>query len=180
MLTLVLGGARSGKSGYAEGLARRAENSGYSVVYIATAEALDEEMAARVAHHRAHRPTGWTTVEEPIRLAETLSRAAGPDRLVLVDCLTLWLTNLMLAEPPMLETERAKLLATLPVLPGDIVLVSNEVGSGVVPADPLSRRFVDEAGRLHQTLAALADRVVLMVAGCAVPVKRPAPRRRRA
>jgi adenosylcobinamide kinase/adenosylcobinamide-phosphate guanylyltransferase len=171
MLTLVLGGARSGKSAHAEGLARAAEAAGRTIVYVATGQALDEEMAARIRHHRDRRPGHWRTVEEPIRLAGTLAREAGPGRLLVVDCLTLWVTNLLLAEPSPFEAERATLLAVLPDLPGEIVMVSNEVGMGLVAPDPLSRRFVDESGRLHQEIAALADRVVLMAAGCALTVK---------
>ncbi|HLY55783.1 MAG TPA: bifunctional adenosylcobinamide kinase/adenosylcobinamide-phosphate guanylyltransferase [Stellaceae bacterium] len=171
MLTLILGGARSGKSAHAEAMAREAESAGRSVVYIATGAAGDEEMAARIAHHRMRRPASWRTVEEPIRLADTLVREARPDRFLLVDCLTLWITNLLLAELSPQAAEQAALLQALPGLPGETVLVSNEVGMGLVAADPLSRRFVDETGRLHQAIAALADRVVLVAAGCVLPLK---------
>ena len=160
-VTLVLGGARSGKSRHAEALVLA---SGLLPVYLATAEALDDEMAARIAHHRARREPVWRTVEAPLELAATLEREAAPDRAILVDCLTLWLSNLLGADrDPGAACEQ--LAATLGRLAGPLVLVSNEVGQGIVPANPLARRFVDEAGRLHQAIAARADRVVLMLAG---------------
>lgn len=163
MHELILGGARSGKSALAE---RRALDSGRSVVYVATAQALDAEMAARIDHHRARRPAQWHSVEAPISLAAALRAHAAPAHCVLVDCLTLWLSNLLGdADAQAFERERDDLLATLPTLPGQVLLVSNEVGQGVVPMGALSRRFVDEAGRLHQALAAQCGRVCLVVAG---------------
>lgn len=162
MIHLILGGARSGKSRFAETTALA---SGQSLTCIATAQALDAEMQARIQHHQRERDAAWVTVEEPLHLARALQQQASANRCIVVDCLTLWLTNLLLAGDACFEQERAALLAALPTLPGDILLVSNEVGWGVVPADPLSRRFVDEAGRLHQALAASADRVTLVVAG---------------
>ncbi|HLF97725.1 MAG TPA: bifunctional adenosylcobinamide kinase/adenosylcobinamide-phosphate guanylyltransferase [Methylococcaceae bacterium] len=162
MRELVLGGARSGKSRHAE---QRARQSGRKVVYIATGEAGDAEMAVRIAHHRARRPEDWLTVEEPLRLAEALCTHAATERFVLVDCLTLWLGNLLEQGEERFRNERAALLEILPALPGDICLVSNEVGQGVVPVNPLARRFVDEAGRLHQELAARCERVTWIVAG---------------
>ena len=171
MLTLVLGGARSGKSAFAQRLAHEAETVGMAIAYVATATALDEEMAARIARHRADRPAHWPVIEAPLGLAGTLTAQARPGRLLVVDCLTLWLTNAMLAEPPVLDAEIPGLLAALPNLPGDVVMVSNEVGMGLVAADPLGRRFVDETGRLHQQVAALADRVHLVVAGCPLLLK---------
>ena len=138
--------------------------SGLRPVYLATAQALDGEMAARITHHRERRGADWVVVEEPLELPEALSRAAGPDRAVLVDCLTLWLTNVLLAEREP-EREADRLLAELAGLAGPAVLVSNEVGWGVVPANALARRFADEAGRLHQRVAAVADAVVLVAAG---------------
>jgi adenosylcobinamide kinase/adenosylcobinamide-phosphate guanylyltransferase len=160
-ITLVLGGARSGKSRHAEALVLA---SGLEPVYLATAEALDDEMVARIACHRARREPAWRTVEAPLDLAAGLEREAASDRAVLVDCLTLWLSNLLRAERDV-AAETVALTATLGRLAGPVVLVSNEVGQGIVPANPLARRFVDEAGRLHQAIAARADRVVLMVAG---------------
>jgi adenosylcobinamide kinase/adenosylcobinamide-phosphate guanylyltransferase len=133
-------------------------------VYLATARALDDEMRARIDHHRERRGGGWRLVEEPLELPEALRASAAPGRAVLVDCLTLWLTNLLLAgrDP---AAEAGRLLDAAAGLPGPAVLVSNEVGHGVVPANALARRFVDEAGRLHQRLAAAAQEVVLVTAG---------------
>lgn len=163
MQTLILGGARSGKSRYAENLASQ---SGYEVIYVATAQAQDVEMQERIAHHRATRPQHWLTVEEPLALADVLQQHAAPQRLLLVDCLTLWLTNLLCLENAQyLQTETEKLLACLRGLPGHVTLVSNEVGLGIVPLGELTRRYVDEAGRLHQQLATQMNTVVFMVAG---------------
>ena len=165
-LTLVLGGARSGKSAYAE---RLIEALPPPWLYVATAEAWDDEMRARIVQHRARRPAGWETREAPRDLAGLL---AGPatGRPVLVDCLTLWLTNVLLAELD-LAAETATLVEACARHPGPLVLVSNEVGLSIVPDNALARRFRDEAGRLHQRLAALADRVVLTVAGLPLVVK---------
>jgi adenosylcobinamide kinase/adenosylcobinamide-phosphate guanylyltransferase len=160
-LTLVLGGARSGKSRYAERLVLA---SGLDPVYVATAEPLDEEMAARIGEHRARRGAGWRTVEEPLDLVAVLKRQFSPARAVLVDCLTLWLANLMAAGRPV-EAEVDRLIAALPGLAGPLVLVSNEVGQGIVPAGAMARAFVDHAGRLHQRIAEVADVVVFMTAG---------------
>ena len=180
MITLITGGARSGKSGYAE---KFALNSGLKIVYFATAQAGDAEMGERIRRHRAHRPAGWLTVEEPLALGAALRTHARVDRCIVIDCLTLWLTNLILAEHPedgdlaLIEpglrfaAERADILDALRAVPGQIVVVSNEVGAGVVPLGALSRFFVDEAGLLNQEVAALAARVVWMVAGCPVLAK---------
>ena len=169
MRELILGGVRSGKSHRAETLAR---TSGKEVVYIATATAADAEMAARIERHRGDRPSHWLTIEEPLAVAQVLTEEAAAGRCLIVDCLTLWLTNLLLAEDPArLEREQAALLAALPGLPGRIILVSNETNMGVVPMDALSRRFCDTAGRLHQHLGQLCERVTLMVAGLALEVK---------
>lgn len=169
MHELILGGARSGKSALAE---RIAAAGGEEVVYIATAQAFDAEMAVRIARHRAQRPPHWACVEEPLALAATLRAQAAPGRCLLVDCLTLWLSNLLGdADPGRFARERDALLALLPQLPGHVVLVSNEVGQGVVPLGELSRRFVDEAGRLHQALAARCTRVVFVVAGLPMILK---------
>jgi len=159
---LILGGARSGKSALAQ---RRAAASGLAVTYVATATAGDAEMAERIARHRADRPDHWDLVEEPTALGRVLRERAGAQTCLLVDCLTLWLANLLGAGEAVLERERDELLAALETSPGTVILVSNEVGQGVVPADPASRRFVDEAGRLHQAVAERCARVTLTVAG---------------
>ena len=169
MKTLVLGGVRSGKSRLAEQLARE---SGLALIYLATARPEDPEMAERIAHHRRNRADGWRLVEEPYRLADTLQRHARADSCVLVECLTLWLTNLLLAhDPGRYLREREALLATLPTLPGRIILVGNETNLGVVPLGELSRRFCDESGRLHQALAQICERVLLTVAGLPLTLK---------
>jgi adenosylcobinamide kinase/adenosylcobinamide-phosphate guanylyltransferase len=160
-LTLVLGGARSGKSRHAEALVLA---SGLEPVYLATAEALDAEMAARIALHRARRGERWRTVAEPLELADALARESGPERAVLVDCLTLWLTNLMVRERPVAAAIE-RLIAALPELRGPALLVSNEVGRGIVPDNAMARAFIDHAGRLHQGIAEVADAVVFMTAG---------------
>ncbi|WP_236450748.1 bifunctional adenosylcobinamide kinase/adenosylcobinamide-phosphate guanylyltransferase [Stutzerimonas stutzeri] len=169
MLELILGGARSGKSRFAE---RLAAESGLAVTYIATSQALDGEMSARIAHHRQRRPVHWSLVEEPLQLARVLREQAAPQRCLLVDCLTLWLTNLlMLDDAARLAEARDALLECLPELPGRIILVSNETGLGVVPLGELTRRYVDEAGWLHQAVADRAHRVTFMVAGLPMTLK---------
>ena len=169
MHQLILGGARSGKSRLAEKLA---SDSTLPVIYIATSQPLDGEMSARVAHHRERRPDHWGLIEEPIELARVLRENAAADRCLLVDCLTLWLTNLlMLEDPARLALERDYLLETLASLPGEIIFVSNETGLGVVPLGELTRRYVDEAGWLHQALAERCQRVVLTVAGLPLTLK---------
>jgi adenosylcobinamide kinase/adenosylcobinamide-phosphate guanylyltransferase len=169
MKALILGGVRSGKSRYAAELARAQP---YPVTLIATARILDEEMAVRVEAHRLCRPADWIVVEEPIQLAAALIANASPARTVIVDCLTLWLTNLLCGEDPQaLARESAQLLEIFPTLSGTCVLVTNEVGFGITPANALARRFADEAGTLHQKLAALCDCVVLMAAGLPLTVK---------
>ena len=169
MLQLILGGARSGKSRLAEKLAAE---SGCAVTYIATSQPLDGEMNERVRHHRERRPEHWALIEEPIELARVLRDNARADACLLVDCLTLWLTNLlMLEDPQRLSAERDALLQCLAELPGEIVFVSNETGMGVVPLGELTRRYVDEAGWLHQALAERCQRVVLTVAGLPLTLK---------
>ncbi|AZF27894.1 MULTISPECIES: bifunctional adenosylcobinamide kinase/adenosylcobinamide-phosphate guanylyltransferase [unclassified Pseudomonas] len=169
MHQLILGGARSGKSRLAEKLAGA---SGLPVTYIATSQPLDGEMNQRVALHRARRPDHWGLIEEPIELARVLRDNAAAERCLLVDCLTLWLTNLlMLEDPERLASERDQLLDTLAALPGQIIFVSNETGLGVVPLGELTRRYVDEAGWLHQALAERCQRVVLTVAGLPLTLK---------
>jgi adenosylcobinamide kinase/adenosylcobinamide-phosphate guanylyltransferase len=168
-LVLVLGGARSGKSGFAEGLARR---SGRPVTYVATAgPPRDEEMAERIALHRASRPAEWGTLEITHDLAPAIAGAQG---LLLLDCLTLWLTNVVLAErDAQAETER--LVEALVARRGPVIAVSNEVGEGIVPATPLGRSFRDLQGMLNQRTARVADTVVKMVAGCPLVVKPSSP-----
>ena len=169
MRTLILGGARSGKSSLAE---RLAGESSPAVTYVATARAQDAEMAARIAQHRARRPAHWHSVEEPLALATVLQAHAAADRCLLVDCLTLWLTNLLLhPDPAVFARERAALLGVLPALPGRIILVGNETGMGIVPMGELTRRFSDEAGWLHQELGALCDNVLFTVAGLPLTLK---------
>ncbi|MFZ2629818.1 MAG: bifunctional adenosylcobinamide kinase/adenosylcobinamide-phosphate guanylyltransferase [Rugosibacter sp.] len=172
MIELILGGARSGKSLLAE---QRALESGLAVTCIATAEARDDEMAQRIAHHQARRPAAWGLVEEPLQLAAAL-HAAADDRCLFVDCLTLWLSNLLFADADgrLLAQETAALLELLPTLPGRVILVSNEVGLGIIPLGEVTRRFVDEAGRLNQRVAAVADRVTFVAAGLPLELKSPA------
>lgn len=161
MRELILGGVKSGKSCHAEAVAAA---SGATVVYLATARAGDAEMAERIARHRARRPAGWTTREVGDDLAGALAAEAAAGRCLLVDCLTLWLSGLI-ERPSAWRAARTALLEGVTAVPGTLLLVSNEVGDGVVPADPLSRRFVDEAGSLHQALAARCERVTRVTAG---------------
>src|SRR5690242_3033809 len=165
-LTLVLGGARSGKSRYAESLIA---SMPAPWIYVATAEALDDEMAQRIAAHRADRGGGWQTIESPRDLAGALASVPA-GAAVLVDCLTLWLSNLLMSDAA-IETEVDRLEDALARLQANAVLVANEVGFGIVPDNALARRFRDLQGRLNQRLAARADRVVLMVAGLPLVVK---------
>jgi len=167
--TLVLGGARSGKSAFAENLTR---DSGLARVYLATATAGDDEMQQRIAAHRHHRGDGWRTVEEPLALVDALSREAKDNNAVLVDCLTLWLSNLMLAERDF-EKESHKLADFLRTSQGRIVLVSNEVGLGLVPETPLGRAFRDAQGRLNQIIAAAVPNVAFIAAGLPLWLKNP-------
>jgi adenosylcobinamide kinase/adenosylcobinamide-phosphate guanylyltransferase len=173
MRRLILGGARSGKSRLAENLATA---SGLPVTYIATSEPRDAELDARVRLHQARRPLEWGLIEEPLALASTLVAQAAPGTCLLVDCLTLWLTNLlMLDSPARLAAERDALLAALSDLPGEIILVSNETGLGIVPLGELTRRYVDEAGWLHQAIAERCQQVILTVAGLPLTLKGPTP-----
>jgi adenosylcobinamide kinase/adenosylcobinamide-phosphate guanylyltransferase len=167
---LVLGGARSGKSALAERLALA---RGGEAVYLATAEPFDDEMRARVARHRQDRGAGWRTVEAPRDLAGALRAEDGPGRTLLVDCLTLWLTNRMLdgADP---EADAAALAGALAGLAAPVALVSNEVGLGLVPDTPLGRRFRDAQGRLNQRVAAACDLVLFVAAGLPLALKAPA------
>jgi len=146
--------------------------SGRDVFYIATAQALDGEMAERIAHHRSRRPAAWRLVEEPVALAHAVMHHARDDRFILVDCLTLWLSNLLgMEDASRFETERDALLGATAMLPGEVCFVSNEVGLGITPLGELTRRFVDEAGRLHQALAQRCDRVVFVAAGLPLTLK---------
>ena len=181
MRELIFGGARSGKSALAE---KRAQESGLQVVYVATAQALDGEMQRRIAHHRARRPASWGLVESPLNLAVTLRQHAAPETCLLVDCLTLWLSNVLFAgdaarqaeageavDCPLFRDEVQALVDTLPQLPGRIIMVSNEVGWGIVPMHAVSRLFADEQGRLNQRVAAVCDRVTLVAAGMPLVLK---------
>ena len=169
-VTLVLGGARSGKSSYAEALAN---GQAAARVYLATAQAGDGEMAERIRKHRTRRGDGWHTVEEPVALVDALERECAGDKIVLVDCLTLWLSNILLANMDTSHEVR-KLVKCLAGLLGPVIFVSNEVGMGIVPENALARRFRDEAGRLNQEVAAAADAVVFVAAGLPLYLKQPA------
>jgi len=199
VIHLVIGGARSGKSRYGEALARQYTALGFDACYVATAQVLDAEMACRIRLHqdgRAKDDIDWQLVEEPLALTAQLKRLAKPGRVILVDCLTLWLTNQLLAgspadEPAATESDFASNIATsskddalahwhqakaefvgaLNALEGAVILISNEVGSGIVPMGELSRQFVDEAGWLNQAVAAAADNVTLVVAGLPLVLK---------
>jgi adenosylcobinamide kinase/adenosylcobinamide-phosphate guanylyltransferase len=178
-VTLVLGGARSGKSTHAERLVTGTLQGGAPrpAVYIATAEAGDMEMATRIMAHRARRGVGWTTVEEPLKLAEVLEQVGSHGQPVLIDCLTLWLSNLMHAGEDV-DQATDELVRSLDDHNQPVVLVSNEVGLGVVPDTPLGRTFRDAMGRLNMRIAERADRVILMAAGLPLTMKdRPAPQR---
>ncbi|MFG7350149.1 bifunctional adenosylcobinamide kinase/adenosylcobinamide-phosphate guanylyltransferase [Shewanella oncorhynchi] len=206
MIHLVLGGARSGKSRYGEALVRQYTALGFDACYVATAQALDDEMATRIAKHQAGRSDDgieWQLFEESLALTALLKQLAKPGRVILVDCLTLWLTNQLLAsnvniddEPAPTEwnatdfatstfavstsddkahaswqAEKTAFVDSLVELEGVVVLISNEVGSGIVPLGELSRQFVDEAGWLNQAVATLADNVTLVVAGLPLALK---------
>jgi adenosylcobinamide kinase/adenosylcobinamide-phosphate guanylyltransferase len=164
---LVLGGARSGKSAMAERLVRAA---GGAATYIATAQAWDEEMAARIAQHRSDRGEGWLTVEAPLDLPRALAESARPGRAVLIDCLTLWLSNLML-DGRDIDAAAAELEAAARAAPCPVAMVSNEVGLGIVPDNALARRFRDAQGRLNQRMAAAADLVIFCAAGLPLVMK---------
>lgn len=173
MKHLILGGARSGKSRYAEQLAQASHKE---VIYIATGTADDEEMRERIEKHQADRPRYWQTIEEPLLLADKLAEYDSTRHFILVDCLTLWLSNILFdpqgdyQEDIFLQQKQA-FLARLPTLQADLALVSNEVGSGIIPMHSMSRRFVDETGRLHQQLAQICPQVTLITAGLAQQLK---------
>ena len=172
MLQLILGGARSGKSRLAEQIAK---DSNLTVTYVATAQVWDAEMQDRIEHHQSQRPSEWQLIEEQIYLADCLKRIDDEndaEQVILVDCLTLWMSNLLLNEDQNLQCiECDKLLKMLPTLKSQIILVSNETGLGVVPMGEITRRFVDESGRLHQQLGQIADKVVFCVAGFPMALK---------
>ncbi len=165
---LVLGGARSGKSAFAQKAAETAAGAGRPVL-IATGQAFDDEMAQRIARHQADRGESWRTIEAPLALPETIA-ALPADAVAVVDCLTLWLSNLMLAEQDV-EAAATELIQAVAACPGRLWLVSNEVGLGLVPETPLGRRFRDEAGRLHQRLAQSVDEVYFIAAGLPLRLK---------
>ncbi|OGB26841.1 MAG: bifunctional adenosylcobinamide kinase/adenosylcobinamide-phosphate guanylyltransferase [Burkholderiales bacterium RIFCSPLOWO2_02_FULL_57_36] len=178
--TFILGGARSGKSAYAETLAAA---TGKEVIYVATAQAGDDEMAARITRHRQQRDSGWATIEEPLALGALIEKWSAPDRVILIDCLTIWLSNLLFSEdknypdigeiipPACFHEQRDQFLQALGQANGDVILVSNEVGMGVIPQGAISRWFVDEAGRMNQAVAATCDRALLIAAGLPLVLK---------
>lgn len=169
MKELILGGARSGKSRLAE---QRASDTTLDVVYIATAQAFDSEMNERIARHQSDRPSQWLTVEEPVYLAQCIMDNAKDSRVILVDCLTLWLSNLLcLDNDGVFEAQKQALLSVLSSVPGQLIMVSNEVGQGIVPDNRLARRFIDEAGWLHQALAQECEQVTFVTAGIARQLK---------
>ena len=168
-MQLILGGARSGKSRLAEQIAK---DSNLNVTYIATAQAFDREMQARIEHHQAQRPGHWTVIEEPLYLADCLIELDQPNQLILVDCLTLWMSNLLMHENAELQMQQCqKLLDILPILQAEVILVSNETGLGVIPMGEISRKFVDESGRLHQQLGQISEKVIFCVAGFPMMLK---------
>ena len=183
MIHLVLGGARSGKTRFGMQAAKMCSDKGFQCVYIATAQPLDDEMSDRIKRHQQERDAdnvNWLTTETPLELVTALREFAREDRVIMVDCLTLWLTNHLLlddsstvfADPEhRWSKEKQQLLDILPQLPGEIYLISNEVGCGIVPLGEISRRFVDEAGWLHQDIAAIADTVTLVTAGIPMRLK---------
>ena len=182
MIHLVLGGARSGKSQYGESIAKQYAEQGFHCVYIATATALDDEMSQRIARHQQDRidsNLSWTLIETPLALASTLVEQSAEDKVILIDCLTLYLTNHLIASEEthrngvddLWQQQKLALLSCLPHLKGQIIFISNEVGSGIVPLGELTRRFADEAGWLNQAIAKQADKVTLVVAGIPMALK---------
>ncbi|NWK96411.1 bifunctional adenosylcobinamide kinase/adenosylcobinamide-phosphate guanylyltransferase [Sphingobium lactosutens] len=163
----VLGGARSGKSRYAQS---RAEALHGRAIFIATAEAYDDEMRDRIALHQADRDHRWQTVEAPVALPDAVRSLNDPGNILLVDCLTLWLSNLLLMDAD-LAAAGAQLMQSIAIFEGQVILVANEVGLGIVPDNALARRFRDEAGRLNQSIATIADEVMLITAGLPLRLK---------
>ena len=167
--TLILGGVRSGKSRLAERLALESQ---FPVTYIATATSEDDEMRARIAAHQARRPDYWQIIEEPLQLASTLTQHANDECCLLVDCLTLWLTNWLIhPENEQFDAEREAFLTALPLVTSKLILVSNETNMGIIPMGELSRRYCDEAGKLHQEVAQHCDQVILTAAGLPLVLK---------
>jgi adenosylcobinamide kinase/adenosylcobinamide-phosphate guanylyltransferase len=178
--TLIFGGARSGKSAHAEAVAAA---SGKTVIYVATAQAFDSEMKNRIRQHRLNRNSDWQTIEEPLELGSVIARESAPDRVLLIDCLTVWLSNLLFSEekeypevgeivpPELFHVQRGHFLQALEQAAGDVIMVSNEVGMGVIPQGAISRWFVDEAGRLNQAVAATSERVLWVAAGLPLALK---------
>lgn len=164
---LVLGGARSGKSSYAQA---RAEALGGDLIFVATAQAFDDEMADRIARHRADRGPRWSTIEAPIELGAAIRAHSRPGRALLIDCLTLWTSNLLLGGQD-IAAATAELLAAITAAPGALIFVANEVGLGIVPDNSLARRFRDEAGRINQQIAAAANEVVFIAASLPLKLK---------
>ena len=165
--TLILGGAWSGKSAYAEGLAL---TSKLDLIYIATAEALDDEMDMRIEHHKNQRTGEWKTIEEPIKIAEVILAESNPHNVILIDCLTLWLSNLLTKNLDV-NDETETLIEAINQANGHIILVSNEVGQGIVPMNEVARHFRDDAGRLNQKIASHVANVYFIIAGLAMPLK---------
>lgn len=166
---LITGGARSGKSSYAEKIAIESKQD---VTYIATAQVYDDEMKQRVKQHINDRPSHWKTIEEPIELSRVIEESDSINKVILVDCLTMWVNNLLMQEDDaLLKSEIGTFLDVIQNVSGNIILVSNEVGMGIIPMGELTRKFVDESGRLHQRLGQTVDNVLLMVAGLGVEVK---------
>lgn len=169
MKTLILGGVRSGKSRLAESLAI---NSGKQVLYVATATIGDDEMQARIDQHKANRPDEWIIVEEPLQLANVIKEYSNKNYSIVIDCLTLWITNLLLADDNhAMAAEREALINVLKEIDDEITLVSNETGMGIIPLGDLTRRFGDEAGITNQLIATICDRVILTVAGLPLVLK---------
>jgi len=169
-ITLVLGGARSGKTRHGMMLAEQYRQFGLRTFYVATAEAHDEEMQDRIDRHKQERDALWTTIDAPLKLAAAIDEHSNAETCLLIDCLTLWATNLMLGNKD-IDGETAALANRLKDASGPVILVSNEVGLGIVPDNALARRFRDIAGRLNQDIAAIADRVILVTAGLPMVLK---------
>jgi adenosylcobinamide kinase/adenosylcobinamide-phosphate guanylyltransferase len=172
-LTLITGGSRSGKSSYALNLAQEGAGADGRAFFLATAQPIDDEMRARIAHHRSLRPSIFKTIEEPVELGEAVAKLAGRCEVLVIDCLTIWISNLLATKrgQDAIMTEADRLAALLCGAPFSTFVVTDEVGSGIVPMEPLSRSFRDLLGWTNQALGRAADRIVLMVAGHPLRVK---------